>query len=211
VVILAAIIFALVICRRRKPSRPEVDPRPGPMAFEVRPTTFDPASALYNSHRPQPSASSFPATDSNGWRTTSFQPSQSSAPTHSASALIPQSNHPSASNPETHFFMTANPGPRALSSPSPTYMTEPFMPSDVQSVGSSSAPPTSFSSSKELTEEHASILNNLRNSNLPPAQIAHLMEVMTNGREVGSGAGISRANATPNPEAPPGYDFTSHV
>jgi hypothetical protein len=194
VVILAAIIFALVICRRRKPSRPEVDPRPGPMAFEVRPTTFDPASALYNSHRPQPSASSFPATDSNGWRTTSFQPSQSSAPTHSSSALVPRRN------------------------PLSGYTTEPFMPFDVQSVGSSSAPTfttsgqMSFSSSnRELTEEQASILQNLRNSNLPPAQIAHLMEVMTRGGDSGLGAAANHADAMSNSEAPPRYDFASYT
>jgi hypothetical protein len=83
-----------------------------------------------------------------------------------------------------------------------------------QSAGGSSyapipttSPPPIPAGNRPLTEDQASVINTLRSSNVPPAEIAHLMEMMRSQREEGLGAGSSHVDPTFDAGAPPRYDF----
>ena len=52
-------------------------------------------------------------------------------------------------------------------------------------------------------------INDLRNANVPSAEIAHLMEVMRRQREEALGIGSSHVNPILEAGAPPRYDFKS--
>ena len=171
--VLALIISAVLLCRRRKLPRQVtgIDPWINPVTFEARPAPYDPMS-----NSPQPSRSSLPAAENNEWQTNPFPQLQPSAPTYPASE-----NFLSPSDAEAYLFMAANPDSRARSS-------EPSINTDIQPVRRSSAPvPTG---NIQLTEEQGTILRNLRGSNVPPAEITRLMEVMRRGGEVGMGTGV---------------------
>jgi hypothetical protein len=182
-VVIALIISAVLLCRRRKPPRQvtRVDPWLNPVTFEARPTPYDPMS-----NSPQPSRSSLPAAENNEWRTNPFPQLQHSAPTYPASE-----NFLSPSDAEAYLSMTDNPDSRARSTSSRPFTVESFINTDVQSVGSPSQAASVPTGNMELTEEQAAILRDLRSSNVPPAEIAYLMEVMRRGGEVGMGTGVS--------------------
>jgi len=209
IVTIAAIIFALLFCRRRKQEL-------RPMTFETRSATFTPPSVHYSSHFPpssqmaQPfanvttSRSSVPTADTNGRRTSSLQPPLARP---STSALIPPSTAFVVSSPEAEMLSNAT---------SQTFTAGSSKSVRAQSAGSSSAPivttslPPTPSGSSELTEEQAIFVNNLRSLNVPAAEIGRLMEVMRQEREGTLGTGPIQANTTFDADAPPpSYDFKS--
>jgi hypothetical protein len=220
---MAAVILALLFYRRRQPSHKAavLDPQPHP-GFNTGQTAFNPSLALYGSQLPSsvqyaqpvtyatPSRSSVPISSdySNDRRANSYLPSVSSGRTHSTSAA-PQNNTGRQSNSlstETQLFAGPSPDTRALSHTAGSHSTE-SRPPESQTTGSSSPPRTQFARSSELTEEQAIFLNDLRNANVPPAEIAHLMEVMRRQREEALGLGSSHANPILEAGAPPRYDF----
>jgi len=217
---MAAVILALLFYRRRQPSHNAavLDPQPHP-GFNTGQTAFNPSLALYGSQLPSsvqyaqpltyatPSRSSVPNSSdySNDRLANSYLPSVSSGRTHSTNAA-PQSNTGRQSNSlaaETQLFAGPNPNTKALSHTAGSHSTEP----ESQTTGSSSPPPTQFARSSELTEEQAIFLNDLRNANVPPAEIAHLMEVMRRQREEALGLGSRHVNPILEAGAPPRYDF----
>ncbi|KIM79967.1 hypothetical protein PILCRDRAFT_89844 [Piloderma croceum F 1598] len=202
--VIAAVIFALLCYRRqRQPSHKAavLDPQPH-LGFDTRQTAFNPSLALYGSQLPSsieysqpltymtPFRSSVPNSSdySNDKRANPYLPSVSSGRTHSTSA-VPQSNTGRQSNTlstDTQLFAGAHPDTRALPHTAGSHSTE-SRPLESQTTGSSSPPSTKFARSSELTEEQAVFINDLRNANVPSAEIAHLMEVMRRQREEASG------------------------
>jgi hypothetical protein len=223
--VIAAVILALLCYRRRQPSHKAavLDPQPHP-GFDTRQTAFNPSLALYGSQLPSsveysqpltyttPSRSSAPNSSdySNDRRANSYLPSVSSGRTHSTSA-VPQNNAGRQSNTlstETQLLAGAHPDTRVLSHTVGSHSTE-SRPLESQTTGSSSPPPTKVARSSELTEEQAMFINDLRNANVPSAEIAHLMEVMRRQREEALGIGSSHVNPILEAGAPPRYDFKS--
>ncbi|KIM79131.1 hypothetical protein PILCRDRAFT_823710 [Piloderma croceum F 1598] len=80
---------------------------------------------------------------------------------------------------------------------------------EAQSSPTSPFPPPTFTPGRELTLEQTVVLDGLRNANVPPAEIAHLMEVMKRQREEAMGVGSSHLNHIVEAGAPLGYDFKS--
>lgn len=216
---IAAIVFALLFCRK-KPSRhvTDIDLDDSPIRLEETFTTFSPPPAHYSSHFPSSSQSvqpftytnlsttSFPTAHTHDRSVTSLHPSFST--THTTSALIPRSNvlqESSVPFTEANSFMSPS-ETNAPSNSSQVYATGSFTHAESQFSGSFLAP-----SGKQLTEEQAIFINSLRSSNVPPAEIAHLMDVMRREREEGLGAGISRVGPGFDADVPPRYDFKSSV
>jgi hypothetical protein len=224
IAVIAAIVFALLFCRRKKsPSQrvTEIDLDDSPFRLEETFTTFSPPPAHYSSHFPssqfvQPfadpnlSTTSFPTVHTHDRSVSSLHPSFSSTHTHATtSALIPRSNVLQESSiPFTEVNSMSPSETNAPSNSSQVYATGPFIHAESQFSGSFLAP-----SGKELTEEQAIFINNLRNSDVPPAEIAHLMDVMRREREEGLGAGIGRIRPgfDVDHDVPPRYDFKSSV
>jgi len=75
---------------------------------------------------------------------------------------------------------------------------------EATATGSSSLPLSNIARSSELTEKEAEYLNHLRSSNIPPVEIAYLMEILRGQREGSLSVGGSHGNAIPR-----GYDFKS--
>jgi hypothetical protein len=213
---LVAVILALLFYRRRQPSQNAAvfNPQPHHSGPEMRTTPFNPPPALYGSHMPssveyaQPLSYTTPSTfsvptsdDSNDRRTNSYQPSVSSGRTHSSmTGLLPRGNTLRTSNdPSADMQMLAvtNPVSRAPSYTAGSFSMGSSRHLEPQSRSSSSAPfvttspPPTTASSRELTEEQVVYLNNLCNSNVSPADIARLMEVMRRQRQAGLDAGSS--------------------
>jgi hypothetical protein len=89
---------------------------------------------------------------------------------------------------------------------------------EAQSAGTSSAPisttslPLTLPGGGELTEEQILFVNNLRNHNVPAAEVARLMEVMRRERESGLSADVRQGDPTVGADAPPPrYDFKTHT
>lgn len=231
--LIVAIIVALVYCLRRKPPQDASAVH----RFEARPATFVPSSALHPSHSPQfaqplpyeirpyapPLANATPVTSSlllndvYGRHTNSYIPSEYGDGTdYSSSGLFPRSSTTgTSSNPstKTQLLAVANPETRPLLSIPQTYITESFRHPEAQSSGSAyarvptSSPPPALAGNSRLTEEQANVINTLRNANVPPAEIARLMDMMRSQREEGMGASSSRVDPMLEAGAPPRYDF----
>jgi hypothetical protein len=91
--LIAAIVLALLFCRRRKTPKvvAEVSPEPTPMSSQATFLPFDPASELYGSDPPQTfvygTTPTFPNAVYSNWRT-SLQSSRSSVPSDSTSFIF---------------------------------------------------------------------------------------------------------------------------
>ena len=189
-VLVLGIFFVVFLYPRRKWPRciawidrrpkPYFDERLGRVTFGIPPTHHSP----YVSTLPQLSRTSFLDSESNYSQTNSFQHLQTSIPTHPAPA-----NFSSSSDTETPPFIATNSDSRTPSSSSHTYAMEPAVQIDVHSVESPSTPVTP-TSSRGLTKEQIIVIDNLRRSNVPPAGIAHLIEVMKKGN-MGLSTGVS--------------------
>jgi len=91
--LIAAIVLALLFCRRRKTPKvvAEVSPEPTPMSSQATFLPFDPASELYGSDPPQTfvygTTPTFPNAVYSNWRT-SLQSSRSSVPSDSTTFIF---------------------------------------------------------------------------------------------------------------------------
>jgi hypothetical protein len=234
--LIVAIIVALVYCLRRKPpqdasavQRFEASPATfnPPSAFYPShlPSTAQFAQPLPYNAQPlvntKPPTSSFLPNDPYGRHTNSYMPSEYSDGTdYSSSGLVPRSSTTgtstgTSSNPstKTQLLAVANPETRPLLSVPQTYITESFTYPGAQSAGNAyapvptSSPPPALPGNRHLTEEQANVINTLRNSNVPPAEIARLMVMMRSQRQEGMGASSSHVDPMLEAGAPPRYDF----
>ena len=210
---LAIIIFALLFCRKKKAPQhvAAIDREDSPISLEERFTAFSPPPAHYSSHLPsssqfvQPfpyanlSRSSLPTVHTNDRSVSSLRPSFSSTLTHATtSALIPRSGaHHSSTAPTTE---TSAPSNTVQAHATGSFIHATQFSGNFSAVGS-----------KELTEEQAIFINNLRSSNVPPAEIARVMDVMRRERDEGLEAGLSQISLAFCEDVPPRYDFKSSV
>ena len=188
IVVIAAMILALIFCRRKRKQGPLQ-----PMYFESRPSPSHAptAAALYTSHFPSSPqmVEPFPY-----------------APSSGSSALL---------SPPSSAFVVSSASTEALSEDASqryTAAAAPARPSKrTQSAGTSSPAPRVLPTSPPppaldgLTEEQAIFINNLRSANVPAAEIGGLMEIMRRERAGSLGGGGAQAAV----DAPPRYDFKS--
>ena len=191
IVVIAAMILALIFCRRKRKQGPLQ-----PMYFESRPSHAPTAAALYTSHFPSSPqmVEPFPYAPSSGSSALLSPPSSafvvSSASTEALSEDASQRYAaPARPSKRTQSAGTSSPAPRVL----PTSPPPPPPP-----------PPPALDG---LTEEQAIFINNLRSANVPAAEIGGLMEIMR--RERAGSLGEAGGGAQAAVDAPPRYDFKS--
>ena len=226
--VLAAFIIALLFYRKRQSSQNTamLNPQLRHPGLEKRTTPFNPPSELHSSHQPSSvdyipyttsSTFSVPTSGYNDRRTNSYHPSVSSGRTHSStSGLLPGGTPRTPNDPTTdmQMFAVTNPVSRAPSYTAGSFSLGSSRHLEPQSIGSSTPPfitrsPTPSITNRDSRDLTLERINNLRDSYVPPAEIARVMEVMRGQREADLGGGSSLVDPILEEGSPPVYDFKS--
>jgi hypothetical protein len=224
-VLIVLLIFALLLCRRRSRERSVTEMDRGAMQ-----TSFDP-NLLHGEHTQNLSQPGLPYGHSptsplfaNEQRQSTLSNSQASAAPMMASAnsdvlsasasWISGDGRPTSGIPSSFTSGSRRAEPLGLIGSSHTG-ADIVSHHDSQSSAllTPSSPRTITTSTTELTDEQAQFVRDLRNMNVPVAEIASLMETMRREREAAAEAGSTRSDrtrvhpTTTTVEAPPSYDF----